>query len=66
MPIETHYNQNKEQYKVDFNHDSLWRIKATIVMKQIYPLRSGNLNKGDIELYKHGMPHYEKKLRLGV
>jgi hypothetical protein len=55
---------NKECYKIDFNSDLLWRIKSTLIMKRIYPLRDGNFcNKCNIELYKFGIPHYEMQLR---
>jgi hypothetical protein len=56
----------EEQYKINFNHDSFWKIKATILMKKIYPVRDGCLNKGNIELYKYGVPYYEEQIRLGL
>lgn len=50
--------------KRDINKN-LWRIKAVLMMKKIYPLRNGMNAKG-IELYKNGIPHYENQLRLMV
>lgn len=66
---------NREYYKINLLADSLWRIQSTLVMKRHYPVYtyhlngnynnqySGFNNKGTIELYKHGIPHYEDKLR---
>jgi hypothetical protein len=54
-------NTNKEYYKINFNSNLLHRVKATLLMKQYYPIRSGNFSKGNIELYKFGIQHYEKK-----
>ena len=67
---------NKEYYKINFNSDSLWRIKSTLIMKRIYPQHSINHGYGDDfpenktvatkfgALYKYGIVHYEKQLRL--
>ena len=56
---------NKEYYKINFNTDFLWKIKSNILMKRIYPIRDSDFsNKCNIELYKYGIPHYEKQLRI--
>lgn len=58
---------NREYYKINFNCNLLWRIKSTLIMKQLYPIHSGDFsNKSNIELYKFGIPHYEKKLQLNI
>ena len=57
-------NTNKEYYKINFNTDLLWNIKATLVMKQIYPIYSGNFSDKDVELYKFAISHYKKQLQL--
>jgi hypothetical protein len=55
---------NKKYYKINLNSDLLWKIKSTLIMKRIYPIRDGNFcNKNNINLYKFGIPHYEKQLR---
>jgi hypothetical protein len=55
----------KEYYIINFNTDLLWKIKATLVMKYIYPIYSDHFTKkSNIELYKNGIPYYENKLRL--
>lgn len=51
-----------DEYKINWESGLLWKIKANLMMKRIYPLRNG-INKGSIELYSHGMAHYEQKLR---
>lgn len=57
----------KEYYKINFYTDRLWKIKSSIVMKKIYPIYSCDFsNKFNIDLYKNGISHYEKKLRLGL
>jgi len=58
---------NKEDYKINFNSDLLWKIKSTLVMKRIYPISNdygGFTEEKNITLYKFGIPHYEKQLRL--
>jgi len=56
---------NKEYYKINFNSDSLWKIRTNVIMKRIYPIYSSDFcNKGNIELYRYGMSYYEKQLRL--
>ena len=65
----TQYNPftNKEYYKINFYSDSLWKIKALLKMKRMYPIHSDFFsNKGNIELYKSGIAHYENKLRLNT
>ena len=58
---------NKEYYKINFYCDLLWKIKSTIIMKKIYPIYSCDFSKKEnIELYKFGIPHYEKKLRENI
>jgi len=60
-----HPTTNKKYYKINFNSDLLWKIKAVLVMKQLYPLLNSDFtNKGNIDLYKWGAEHYERKLRL--
>jgi hypothetical protein len=55
---------NKKCYKINLNSELLWKIKSTLIMKKIYPICDGNFcNKGNIDLYKFGIPHYEKQLR---
>ena len=64
--IITQYNPitNKEYYKINYNSGFLWKIKSTIIMRRIYPILNGDFfNKGNIELYKCGILHYEKLLR---
>jgi hypothetical protein len=62
-----HVASNKECYKINFNSDSIWKIKATIRMKQLYPVypiyHGGFNNKDYIELYRFGIPHYQKELK---
>ena len=55
---------NKEYYKINFNSNLLWKIKSTLTMKQFYPIYNNNFSKGNLELYKFGIPHYEIQLRL--
>jgi len=65
--IQYHPITNKEYYKINFYADSLWKIKSSILMKKNYPILSRDFsNKGNIELYKFGIPHYEKKLRQNI
>lgn len=60
-----HENTNRDMCKINFYSDLLWKIKSTLVMKRLYPILSGDFsNKSYIELYKNGIPHYEKLLRL--
>lgn len=60
-----HVITNKKYYKINFNSDLLWRIHAVLRMKQLYPLLNSDFtNKGNIDLYKWGTEHYERKLRL--
>jgi hypothetical protein len=60
-----HVITNKKYYKINFNSDLLWRIHAVLRMKQLYPLLNSDFtNKGNIDLYKWGAEHYERKLRL--
>lgn len=59
------YITNKKYYKINFDTDLIWRIKSTLVMKQIYPIYSNVfVRKETIQLYKHGIPHYEKLLKF--
>jgi hypothetical protein len=65
--IITQYNiiTNKEYYVINFSSDLLWKIKTVYVMKRFYPIYSSDFfNKGTIELYKSGISHYEKQLRI--
>ena len=57
-----HLVSNKEYYKINLNSDLVWKIKSTLKMKQIYPIYNSFTNKSSIELYKFGIPHYEKEL----
>jgi hypothetical protein len=57
---------NKEVYKINFCSDLLWKIRATIVMKRIYPICSCDFSNKNIELYKYFIPHYEKQLRSNI
>ena len=38
-------NTNKEYYKINLNNDILWKIKSTLVMKQIFPIYFYNFSK---------------------
>lgn len=56
---------NKEIYKINFNSNFLYNIRSNLLMKQYYPLRTNVFTtKSSIELYKNGIDHYEKKLKL--
>jgi hypothetical protein len=58
---------NKKYYKINFYSNLLWKIKSTLIMKQIYPIYSCDFSKKEnIELYQFGIPHYEKKLRENI
>ena len=63
----TQFDTNREYYKINFNSDLLWKVKANIMMKRIYPIyrffKPGDLQKEGIQIYKFGMIHYENKLR---
>jgi hypothetical protein len=63
-----HIYSNKEYYKINFNSDLLWKIKASIRMKQLYPLypiyNNVFINNHYIKLYQYGIPHYQKELKL--
>jgi hypothetical protein len=63
----TQFNTNREYYKINFHSDLLWKVKANMMMKRIYPIyhffKPGDLEKEGIEIYKFGMIHYENKLR---
>lgn len=62
-----HLITNKECHKINFNADSLWKIKSTLIMKRIYPIYSCDFsNKDNIALYQFGIPHYEQKLRKNI
>ena len=61
-----HPISNKVYYKINFNSDLLWKINSTILMKRIYPVylnKKDSNEKNYIELYKYGIPYYEKLLR---
>ena len=60
-----HPHTNKECYKINFKNDLLWKIKASILMKRIYPIRDYNFSN-ELELYKFGIPHYEGLLRRRI
>ena len=65
--IITQYNMitNKEYYKINFSSDLLWKLKTIFIMKRFYPIYSCDFfNKRTIELYKSGLLHYEKQLRI--
>ena len=62
-----HLVSNKEYYKINFYSDLIWKIKATIRMKKIYPIYNADnylKEKGFIELYKFGTQHYQKELQF--
>ena len=60
-----HPTTNTKYYKINFNSELLWRIHAVLRMKQLYPLLNSDFtNKGNIDLYKFGTEHYERKLRI--
>lgn len=54
---------NKEYYKINLASDFLWQIKASVIMKRLYPCNFDN--KRNYELYKHGIPHYRERLKEG-
>jgi len=67
--IITQYNPktNKKYYKINFTTDLLWRIKATLIMKRIYPIYNADdyLEKKEfIKVHQLGTLHYENELRL--
>jgi hypothetical protein len=65
--IITQYNMitNKEFYLINFSSDLLWKIKTVFLMKRIYPIYSCDFfNKATLKLYKSGILHYEKQLRI--
>ena len=62
-----HPDTNEEYYKINFYSDLLWKIKATIRMKQLYPIYNDVFaNKSNIELYRYGIPHYQKILKSSL
>lgn len=63
--ITTQYSliTNKEYYKINFNSEYLWNIKANLLMKRLYPIYHLPFSKENIELYKSGSKHYEQKLK---
>jgi len=55
--------KNTEYYTINFHSDFLWRIKANLLMKMYYPIRYDFFsNKGNIDLYKYGIRHYQIQL----
>lgn len=59
-----HPISNKVYYKINFCSDLLWRMKATLRMKRIYPIYDSDItDKKNIELYKHGIHYYEEQIR---
>lgn len=49
---------------INFHSSVLWRIQSSLMMKRIYPIPTCDFsNKGNIELYRFGIPHYETQLR---
>ena len=64
--IITQYNPftNKEYYQINFHSDLVWKIKAVLMMKIIYPIHDCFFsNKNNMKLYKNGIAHYENKLK---
>jgi hypothetical protein len=59
-----HLQTNTEYYKINFNSELIWKIHSTLLMKIYYPIRSGDFSDKSYELYKWGIPHYEKYIRL--
>ena len=60
---------NKEYYKINFNTNLLWRIKSTLISKQIYPVYNADYylkTKQFIEFYQHCILYYENQLRLNT
>jgi|LauGreSBDMM110SN_4_FD.fasta_scaffold00444_6 hypothetical protein len=56
-------------YKLNWHSNLLWQIKASLRMKQLYPLYptlngGGFTNKSCIKLYQSGVLHYQKELQL--
>jgi len=49
---------NKEYYNINFNSDLLWKIKTTLIMKRIYPIRDVYFSNDYIKLYKFFIPQY--------
>lgn len=48
-------------YKINFDSELIWKIKANLIMKQKYPVYSSILHHKS--LYKHGRLHYENYLK---
>ena len=61
-----HLITNKEYYKINFNSEILWKFKATLIMKRQYPacFTANGFTKEHIALYKFGIPHYVKQLKV--
>jgi hypothetical protein len=61
-----HLITNKEYYKINFKSEILWKIKATLIMKRQYPscFTHSSFTKEYIALYKFGVPHYVKQLKV--
>jgi hypothetical protein len=62
-----HLITNKEYYKINFNSEMLWKLKATLIMKRQYPSCFNDntcFTKEYIALYKFGVPHYVKQLKV--
>ena len=62
----TQYNPltNIEYYKINFNHNFLWKLNGVISMKLYYPIRQQFANnKNNYEMYKCGVQYYEKKTK---
>lgn len=61
-----HLITNKEYYKINFNSEILWKLKATLIMKRQYPacFTDSGFTKEHIALYKFGVPHYVKQLKV--
>lgn len=55
---------NKEYYKINFNSESLWKIKGLLRMKQLYPLYDNTFSNNNIKFYKSGVEHYKTQLKL--
>jgi hypothetical protein len=62
--IQYDLKKNEEYYIINFKSDLLWKIKANLVMKRIYPLYGlDNFVNDNKILYKIGSGHYENLLR---
>ena len=54
----------RERYKINRYSDFLWKLKSTLWMKRLYPIRKGYFTDADKEMYQEALKHYERELRM--